>query len=363
MSRFKRVFLTGSTGFFGAHLAAELLRDGVEDLLCHVRAGGAERVISAMQSYDLWQEAWRDHITAVSGDLEKPQLGMDGAFTQLPSKIDAVIHNGANVNYVLGIKQLRSANVTATQDALRIAEAAGVPFYFISTLRLFDHRLDGDPIKEDDVIDMKQAAQIGYTHSKVMSERLVKAASMRGLETAIFRPGLMCGDGVIGIPNQRDAISLLLNGCRALGVAPISPMQINLTSVNYAARGMVALTQRQGETGQIWHLVRDQATHMERFFNAVSDAGYKIEMVQYMSWVDKLRHAAGGGQNTLAPLLEYFTPEFPEQTTRRIFDSTKTSSALAERGVIHPDIDEAFLRANIDGMIACGFFPPIESAA
>lgn len=363
MSRFNTVFLTGGTGFFGAHLIAELLRDGVQEIICHVRGGGAERILGALQTYGLWDEAWRGKITAIAGDLEEPQLGLGNQFAALPSRIDAVVHNGANVNYVFGLKQLRAANVTATQDALRIAEAASVPFYFISTLRMFDHRLDGTPIKESDAIDMQQAVQIGYGHSKVLSERLVTAASMRGLETAIFRPGLMCGDGKIGAPNQRDAISLMLNGCRMLGAAPVSPLQINLTSVNYAARGMVALTHRTGETGEIWHLVRDQATHMEAFFQAVSRAGYRIDMIPYEGWVDRLRDAAGTGQNTLAPLLEYFTPDFPEQTTRRVFDSSKTTNALAQLGVTHPDIDAAFLDANISGMIACGFFPPLEHAA
>ena len=361
MKRYRRLFLTGATGFFGSHILAELLRSGDGDVICHVRAGGVERVVAALRSYGLWQDAWTQRIATVTGDLGQPGLGLGAAFQRLAGDVDAVIHNGANVNYVLGFKQLRAENVSATQDALRIAEAAGAPFFFVSTLRMFDRRLDGKPIREDDPIDMAAAMAVGYAHTKVMAERLVMAATARGAETAVFRPGLMCGDGVIGAPNQRDAVSLLIRACVQLRAAPDSPMQVNLTSVAYGAQGLVALSRDPACFGQTWHLVNDTPTRMTRVFEALIAAGYPLDIIPYDLWVERLRDANARGDSALAPLVGWFTPGFPAETTGRCFDSTKTHKALAMHGVEHPVIDAAFLEQNIRGMRDCGFLTDINS--
>ncbi len=351
------VFLTGATGYFGAHILAELLRTGTTQVTCLVRNGGVERVAAALTAHGLWDQSFDGRIRAVSGDLEQSNLGLGPQFETIAKDCDAVIHNGANVNYVLGFKQLRAANVTATQDALRIAEAAQAPLLFVSTLRLFDHRTDGAPIREDDVVDPKQAMEYGYAHSKMMSERLVAAAAARGVQTAIFRPGLMCGDGVIGAPNPSDAVTLLIKACVQLGVAPDSPMRINSTSIAYGARGLVALGADM--PGAVWHLVHDEPTLMTDVFRQLPECGYPVALLPYDAWVNRLRAAADG--TDLMPLVGYFTPDFPEQTTRRVFDSARTRDALAQKGVVHPEIDTHFWRANIRGMAERGVLPPPQT--
>lgn len=352
----QNVLLTGATGYFGAHILAELLRGDTGHVTCHLRGGGSERIEAALGQHGLWEDRFAGRFSAVTGDLEAPKLGLGVGFDRLAGRVDCVIHNGANVNYVLGLKHLRAANVTATQDALRLAEAAGAPFLFVSTLRLFDHRTDGTPIRETDAVDPKQAMQYGYAHSKMLSERLVAAAARRGLRAAIFRPGLMCGDGVVGAPNPRDAVTLLIRACAGLGVAPDSPLQINSTSVGYGARGLVALGARTvGHIpGAIWHLVHDTPTRMTDVFRVMQEIGVTLQLIPYHEWVARLKAAPG---SDLAPLAGYFTPDFPEESTRRFFDSRVTRNALADLGVSHPAPDAEFWRANLEGMRARGVIP------
>lgn len=352
----KNVFLTGATGYFGSHILAELLRAGVGRVTCHVRNGGNDRIEAALLGNGLWHDEFSGRFCAMQGDLEQLKLGMGAAFDRLAGDIDCVIHNGANVNYVLGLKQLRAANVVATQDALRLAEASSAPFLFVSTLRLFDHRTDGTPIRESDPVDPQQAMQYGYANSKMLSERLVLAAAKRGVTTATFRPGLMCGDGDIGAPNPRDAVTLLIRACAKLGVAPDSPLQINSTSIAYGARGLIALGQRADttNTGSVWHLVHDTPTKMTDVFRLMQDMGAQIQLIPYTDWVDRLRASS---DSELAPLAEYFTPDFPTESTRRLFDSTVTRDALSEFGVTHPEINADFWRANLDGMRLRGVLP------
>lgn len=375
MSVLRKPFLTGATGFFGSHILAHLLRAGCAEVMCHVRARdeaqGRARLVGALRGNGLWEDGWEDRLTVLPGDLEQPNLGLAPPLARRVGSADAIIHNGAHVNYVLGIRQLKAANVTATQDALRLAEGAGIPFHFVSTLRMFDHRLDGVRIREHDPVDLGAAMAIGYAHSKVLAERLVAAAALRGLPAGIYRPGLMCGDGRIGAPNPRDAVTLLVRGCVALGAAPISPLQVNLTSVDYAARGLVRLVtfggvghrHTAGETVPIWHLVHDVPTRMTDVFEALRACGYALDMVPYDDWVARLRIAVSQGGNELAPLLGYFTADFPEQSTRRVFDSTATRQTTTLLGVDHPAVTDAFHRTNIRGMAERGYLPPLPAVA
>lgn len=355
----KNIFLTGATGYFGSHILAELLRAGAGHVICHLRGGQIERIEAALRLNGLWRDEFAGRFSAMQGDLEQPKLGLGVAFDRLAGEVDCFIHNGANVNYVLGLKPLRAVNVTATQDVLRLAEASGAPFLFVSTLRLFDHRTDGAPIRESDPIDPQQAMQYGYAHSKMLSERLVAAATRRGVTTAIFRPGLMCGDGETGAPNPRDAVTLLIRACAKLGVAPDSPLQINSTSVAYGASGLVALGSRveASGSGAIWHLVHDTPTRMTDVFRQMQEMDIPLQLIPYSDWVSRLRASP---DSQLAPLAGYFTPGFPEESTRRVFDSRTTREALAGLGVIHPETDAGFWRRNLEGMRASGVLPAAE---
>ena len=366
LRRYGTVLLTGATGFLGGHLLARLLVHGADHVICHVRADNAQaglrRVEANLQHLQCWQPGWAGRLSVVLGDLSQPQLGMGAAFRDLPPRLDAIFHNGAHVNYILNYAQLKPTNVGSTQEVIRLAQAADAPLFYISTLRLFDHRMDATPIREDDPVNLQATMANGYAYSKAMAERLVTAAAGQGLKAAIFRPGLLCGDGEAGVPNASDAISLLMRGCVTLGAAPESALQVNLTSVAHATEGMVALARDPASLGGRWHLVHDQPTPINRLMQALKRHGYPLELMPYRPWVEALKSRRSTASNDLDPLLGYFTPGFPEESTRRVFDSGRTRALLQAHGIVHPDLDDAFLRRNIDGMVRTGFLAPPRAA-
>ena len=69
----KRIFLTGATGFLGAFLLRDLLRDTEATIHCLVRANNAEdglrRLRQNLQTYELWDESFAARIVVV------PELG------------------------------------------------------------------------------------------------------------------------------------------------------------------------------------------------------------------------------------------------------------------------------------------------
>ena len=148
-----------------------------------------------------------------------------------------------------------------------------------------------------------------------------------------------------------------MRGCISLGQAPLSALQVNLTSVRYATEGLVALSYQEACIGRTWHLVNDEPTPVDMLVQALRDYGFHLETAGYSHWVNGLRTARSSADNDLNPLLGYFTPGFPEESTKRIFESSLTRAALAPLMAAHPKFDAAYLRNNIRGMIEFGFLP------
>nr|WP_282202311.1 non-ribosomal peptide synthetase [Kitasatospora fiedleri] len=135
-----RVLLTGATGFLGAYLLAELVRSTPATVECLVRAGSdreaGQRLRTALERYGLWTPQLAARTVALAGDLARPRLGLDEErFARLAARTDAVFHSGAAVNLTYPYEELRPANVTGTEEVLRLAARSGrAAVHHVSTI-------------------------------------------------------------------------------------------------------------------------------------------------------------------------------------------------------------------------------------
>src|SRR5262249_52989217 len=88
-----RALLTGATGFLGAFLLNELLRQTEMDVVCLVRGTDATdclgRIRDNLETYGLWDERHRPRIEALPGDLSQPWLRLaEAEFRRLGERID-----------------------------------------------------------------------------------------------------------------------------------------------------------------------------------------------------------------------------------------------------------------------------------
>lgn len=364
----ENIFLTGATGFLGAFLLHELLVATEAKVHCLVRAGsigeGKRRIRSNLHAYSLWEAQWDARTIAVPGDLSRPRLGLTPeAFAVLSERIDAVYHNGATVNYVLPYAQLQAANVGGTQEILRLAGCGRHrPVYYVSTLRLFDSRRGGEPIREGDAVDQSQAIHSGYSQSKWVAEKLIRSAGSRGLPFIIFRPGLISGDSRTGLSNVTDAVCRMIKGCIQLGSVPDMEMLIYLTPVDFVVRSLVHLSLQEASSGETFHLVTSTPTTWNQIVEALLAQGYPLRRLPYERWLRELRKAARtGSAEALTPLLHYFSSEMPENSVNRRFDSSYTLQRLETAGITCPRIDGALLRTYLGVLSRVGFIesPPV----
>ncbi|WP_176308797.1 SDR family oxidoreductase, partial [Micromonospora sp. NBS 11-29] len=121
-----QVFLTGATGFVGAFLLRDLMRSTSATVHCLVRgsdeASARERLRANLTWYGIGDEVDDDRLRVLPGDLAAPRFGLDAEqFDRLAREVDVVYHAGATVNWLHPYSSLKAANVTGTEEALRLA--------------------------------------------------------------------------------------------------------------------------------------------------------------------------------------------------------------------------------------------------
>ncbi len=165
-----KIFLTGASGFVGAHVARAAAERGAE-LRLLVRPASNRAYLPA--AADL-----------VTGDLRSPE-----AFASALRGCDALIHVAADYRlWVPDPAEMYKANVEGTRQLLRLAGEAGVPrVVYTSSVATMGFRTDGTVV--DEASPVTEANMIGhYKRSKWMAEQVALEAAGRGQQVIVLNP-------------------------------------------------------------------------------------------------------------------------------------------------------------------------------
>ncbi|NEQ07639.1 MAG: amino acid adenylation domain-containing protein [Moorea sp. SIO4E2] len=367
------VLLTGATGFLGAYLLHELLKQTDANVFCLVRSNHHEaaykRIHSTLNSYQLWSESWRSRIIPVCGDLSQPSLGLSAEeFTKLTELIDAIYHNGAQVSAIEPYAYLKPANVLGTSELLDLAARCRVkPLHFVSTAAVAVSSKDNpDIVYENCRLRADSVLPSGYVSSKWVAEELVWAASDRGLPVTVHRPGRISGDTTTGIASTDDMFWQIVRAMVVLRVVPDLIYQdyaaIDLIPVDHVGRAIVHLSRHEQSIGKVHHLTCPTTVKLDVVFNELSELGYQLTTVSYSEWVKQLEQyvdqAPEGHSLASAAVLSRTLPKLIE-LSQICFDQSNTLTGLAEAPFKFPCIDRHLVRRYLTYFINSKFFPQI----
>ncbi|WP_405818765.1 amino acid adenylation domain-containing protein [Streptomyces sp. NBC_01390] len=309
------VLLTGATGFLGGHLALDLLRHTSARVHCLVRADdeqhARERVLARLAELGGVDESERARVIGVPGDLAAPGLGLgDAARRTLADRIDAVHHNGAQVNSLLPYDRLRPANVEATRELLSLAATGRAkPFHYVSTDAVFDAYgyLRQATIYEDEPLTHGDSQfGGGYAETKWVAEKLVEQARAAGLPASVYRPGAITGAVAGGCGQPGDFLNRFIRGIVRMGVCPEMDATIDAAPVDYVSRMIVELS-RTEPAGGTYHLTHPDPLPYEEFVGVLRGAGFPLDVVPLHRWEALLGEVRYEDDNPLYPLLPLFT--------------------------------------------------------
>ncbi|MCJ1280937.1 large subunit of alpha-aminoadipate reductase [Xylographa opegraphella] len=388
----KTILLTGATGFLGAYILRDLLRyqEPQNKVIVHVRSStaldGMDRIQRNCQAYGIWSDSWRPRIKCVAGDLLKPKLGLSATnWDQVAMEADVIVHNGAQVHWVLPYEQLKASNVISTLDAMELcASAKPKAFTFVSSTSVLDTDFyvkmseGGTAVPEEDSLEgSRKGLGTGYGQSKWVSEYLVREAGRRGLRGAIVRPGYVTGDSITGVTNTDDFLVRMLKGCIQLQSAPTISNTINMVPVDHVARVVVscAFDPPVNPLGVAQVTGHPRMTFSE-FGGSLAQYGYQVPEVDYETWQRSLeiyvknqsKERSTAEEHALMPLYHFVIGDLPAGTKAPELSDINTAAALradaartGEDRSAGAGVTLTLMGTYIAYLVATGFLPPPNS--
>jgi amino acid adenylation domain-containing protein/thioester reductase-like protein len=352
------ILLTGASGFLGAFLLDELLRQTKARIYCLIRGcntptEGKHKIENNLKRYLLAPESFDTRIIPVIGDLSQPLLGLhEQQFEQLAREIDIIYHAATFLNLAYPYTALRDTNVQGTQEILSLASKIKLKsVHFISSPAVFKATgyFNKPLILEEDALEDCDIVYGGYAQSKWVEEKLLKTAYSRGIPVNIYRPGSISGHSKTGASNADQIMERLLKGFIEQGYAPDIDIEFDLTPVDYVSQAIVYLSRQESNIGKSFHLVNPSFLHIRKLVNIIRSLGYPVEQIEYTQWESKMRDVIlSSTENALSAILPIITAKIPGTQLTYLEASSFTSRLDCENAV----------KGLANSSIAC---PPVNS--
>ncbi len=172
-----KVFLTGSTGFLGSHVARALLSRG-DELRLLVRGSSRLDNIADLNA---------EHVVGDLRDIESLKRGMSGC--------EVVFHVAADYRlWAVNGQELYESNVEGTRNILEAAKASGVRrVVYTSSVATMGFGNNGRLTDENTPVTLSNMIS-DYKRSKFMAEQLVIEAARGGQNVVMVNPTTPIGE-------------------------------------------------------------------------------------------------------------------------------------------------------------------------
>jgi len=339
LNKQKAVLVTGATGFFGAHLVAELLTNSDCRVICMMRGGDELRMRESLIWYfgQKKAEAMMKRISVVSGDIALDGLGMSEVeYTQLADQIVEIYHSAADVrHYAADEEEYLNTNIGGTGRMIELAKRANAKYYHMSTLSV-----SGDVLKDDRTFvrfteadyDIGQVWEDNiYVKSKFLAEGLVFKAIEEGLTAKIFRLGRLVGresDGRFQKNPESNAFYLLMKGFCQIGAIPVSAsqMSIDLMPIDVCAKEVLVLKD-SAET--VYHIMNSAPPTLGEVMTALDE---RNRIVRDSEFVNVFRDNCQKLDRELWALVMNHLHGLGTRKQEICVDNTATGKALIKAG-------------------------------
>ncbi len=371
------IFLTGSTGYIGAHVAANLLDSHGAALNVLVRGKDAEegalRLWNGIQlhmDFPRFYEHLQTRIRIFPGDLTSPQFGLNrDDYDRLIHTTDSVVHCAASLNRK-SEKSCMNVNLRGTLEVLRLARHSHYyhglrRFSNVSTVAVAGKR-SNEVVTEDRSIDWNRSDYDPYARTKKFCEHMVREL-LPDVPITIFRPGIVLGDSRYPETTQFDMVKafVFLASLKALPFRAHD--KIDIVNVDFVADAIATLHQKAEPQYDTYHLSsgRESQTFRE-VTTALAAAQQKRGPVflpvfekPFSSVVNTLANRSGSVAHGAA-LMKVFMPYLVWNT---VFDNSRVTTELGRKPVPFSQYSYGLLKFSRDSNFTYAYKPwPAASA-
>jgi thioester reductase-like protein len=357
------IFLTGSTGYIGAHVAANLLDQQSAGLNLLVRGKDAHdaevRLWQAMQlhmDFPRFYEHLQTRIRIFVGDLTTPLFGLDrDAYDRLIHTTDSVIHCAASLNRK-SEKSCLNVNLRGTLEVVQLARRSHYyhglrRFSNVSTVAVAGKR-SNEVVTEDHSIEWDRSDYDPYARTKKFCEHMVREL-LPEVPITIFRPSIVLGDSRYAQTTQFDMVKafVFLAGLPALPFRPND--KIDIVNVDFVADAIATLHSKESPLHDTYHLSSGTGSQTFRELTTALAAAQEKRAPVFVPFMEK---PFSGSVNSLAnrkgslghgaALLKVFMPYLVWNT---VFDNTRVTTELGRKPVPFSQYSFPLLKFSRDG--------------
>ncbi len=357
------IFLTGSTGYIGGHVAANLLEQHGASLNVLIRARDAHeaelRLWQALQlhlDFPRFYEHLQTRIRIFRGDLTGEHFGLGrDDYDRLIHTTDSVIHCAASLNRK-SEKNCLNVNLRGTLEVLQLALRAhhyhGMRrFSHVSTVAVAGKRQD-EVVTEDKSIDWERSDYDPYARTKKFCEHMIRQL-LPEVPITIFRPSIVLGDSRRAETTQFDMVKsfVFLAGLPMLPFRPDD--KIDIVNVDFVADAIATLHQKPQPQYDVYHLSSGKDSQT---FRELTSALAAARQQRGPVFVPLLERPFSAVVNTLAnfrgpishgaSLMKVFMPYLLWNT---VFDNARVTSELGRRPVPFSQYSFPLLKFSSEG--------------
>ena len=353
------VFLTGATGAIGSTLARYLLAEDDARLILLLRATSAshlaERLAELCTFWGVAPDSLRSKVSAVSGDVTLPRLGLDpGAYARAVGEVTHIIHSAGNVKLNRPLDEARRSAVDAVRHVLSFAadcrsRGGFAKLDYVSTVGVAG-RTPGEVPEE-----RYTAARVfrnSYEAAKAEAEAVVLQEIDSGLAATIHRPSMVVGDSRDGKIIQFQVFYYLcefLSGRQTAGFVPhAGNTRLDIIPVDYVARAIQESSLRSDTIGRIFHLCAgpDDAPRVGTLAERV-----RLFFEQHGRSIPRLHRLRPSLMRRLLPVVQPLVDEKTRRTLQGLpfflayldepqtFANQHTRQFLSQAGICAPPVD------------------------
>jgi thioester reductase-like protein len=341
------IFLTGSTGYIGAHVAANLLQGHGASLNVLLRArdpqDGQLRLWRALQlhlGFPLFFEYLQTKVRVFVGDLTSPGFGLGrDDYDRLVHTTDSVIHCAASLNRK-SEKSCLNVNLRGTLEVLTLARHAehyhGLRrFSQVSTVAVAGKR-SNELVTEDRSIEWDRSDYDPYARTKKFCEHMTRVL-LPDTPKMIFRPSIVLGDSRRPETTQFDMVKafVFLAGLPALPFRPTD--RVDIVNVDFVADAIASLHQKEQPQYDTYHLSSGTSSETFRQLTSALAAAQQKRKPVFLPFTEKpFASSVNLLSNRKSPLgygaalMKVFMPYLVWNT---VFDNTRVTSELGRKPV------------------------------
>ncbi len=341
------IFLTGSTGYIGAHVAANLLKKHGASLNLLVRAKDSQeaslrlwRGLQLHLQFPEFYEYLQTKVRIFCGDLTSSGFGLGrDDYERLVHTTDSVIHCAASLNRK-SEKSCLNVNLRGTLEVLTLARHAehyhGLSrFSEVSTVAVAGKR-SNELVTEDNSIDWDRSDYDPYARTKKFCEHMTRVL-LPDTPKTVFRPSIVLGDSRHAETTQFDMVKAFVF-LAGLPVLPFRPTdKIDIVNVDFVADAIATLHQKEQPKFDTYHLSSGISSQtFGELTTALAAAQQKRKPVFLpfaqgpfsgsVKFLSNRKGPVGYG----ASLMKVFMPYLVWNT---VFDNTRVTSELGRRPV------------------------------